>query len=60
MDTDRDILEMVKGSVQAGGAGVSIGRNAFQHNEPEKIVRAINKMVHNGSAVEEGLKELAA
>jgi class I fructose-bisphosphate aldolase len=51
---------MVKGSVQAGGAGVSIGRNAFQHSEPEKIVRAINKLVHNGTAVEEGLKELAA
>ena len=41
METDRDILEMVKGAVQAGGAGVSIGRNAFQHRDPEKIVRAI-------------------
>ena len=60
METDRDVLEMVKGSVQAGGAGVSIGRNAFQHSDPEKIVRAIHTLVHNGSAVEEGLKELAA
>jgi predicted phospho-2-dehydro-3-deoxyheptonate aldolase len=60
MGTDRDILEMVKGSVKAGGAGVSIGRNAFQHQDPEKIVRAIYKMVHNGFEVEEGLKDLAA
>lgn len=60
METDRDILEMVKGSVQAGGAGVSIGRNTFQHSDPEKIVRAIYKMVHNGTTVDEGLKELAA
>jgi predicted phospho-2-dehydro-3-deoxyheptonate aldolase len=60
METDRDILEMVKGSVQAGGAGVSIGRNTFQHSDPEKIVRAIFKMVHNGTTVDEGLKELAA
>jgi class I fructose-bisphosphate aldolase len=51
---------MVKGSVQAGGAGVSIGRNAFQHNHPEKMVRAINHLVHNGSTVEDGLKGLAA
>ncbi len=60
MDTDRDILEMVKGSLQAGGAGVSIGRNAFQHRDPEKIVRAISKLVHNDSSVEEGLMEMAA
>ncbi len=60
METDQDILEMVKGSVMAGGAGVSIGRNAFQHREPEKIVRIIKKIVHNGFTVEDGLKELKA
>jgi len=59
METDRDILEMVKGATMAGGAGVSIGRNAFQHKDPEKIVRSIIKIVHDGSTVEEGLKELA-
>lgn len=60
MDTDRDILEMVKGSLLAGGAGVSIGRNAFQHRDPEKIVRAISKLVHSGLTVEDGLMEMAA
>ncbi|MGB9698906.1 MAG: 2-amino-3,7-dideoxy-D-threo-hept-6-ulosonate synthase [Thermodesulfobacteriota bacterium] len=60
MDTDRDILEMVRGSLLAGGAGVSIGRNAFQHRDPEKIVRAISKLVHNNSSVEDGLMEMAA
>jgi predicted phospho-2-dehydro-3-deoxyheptonate aldolase len=60
METDQDILEMVKGSVMAGGAGVSIGRNTFQHREPEKIIRVISKMVHNGFTVEDGLKELEA
>jgi DhnA family fructose-bisphosphate aldolase class Ia len=42
----------------AGGAGVSIGRNVFQHKNPSKIVRAICKVVHHGSAINEGLKEL--
>jgi class I fructose-bisphosphate aldolase len=60
MDTDRDILEMVRGSLLAGGAGVSIGRNAFQHRHPEKIVRAISKLVHNNFSVEDGLMEMAA
>ena len=56
--TDRDILEMVKGAMVAGGAGVSIGRNVFQHKDPSKIVKAICKIVHQGSTIEEGLKEL--
>jgi len=60
METDQDILEMVKESVMAGGAGVSIGRNTFQHREPGKIIRVISKMVHNGFTVEDGLKELEA
>jgi len=60
METDRQVLEMVQGSLEAGGAGVSIGRNAFQHHKPERIVRAISNMVHNGCSIEEGLKLLEA
>ena len=60
METDRQVLEMVKGSLEAGGAGVSIGRNAFQHHKPEMIVKAISSMVHNGCSIKEGLKLLEA
>ena len=58
MDTDKDILTMVRGSVDAGGAGVSIGRNAFQHHRPDKIVRAISLIVHESRSVKEALKVL--
>ncbi len=58
METDEDILNMVKGSVEAGGAGVSIGRNAFQHQRPDRIVKAISRIVHENWGVEEALKEL--
>ena len=58
MDTDRDVLEMVKGAMAAGAAGVSIGRNVFQHKNPSKIVQAISRIVYNSSTVEEGLKDL--
>jgi DhnA family fructose-bisphosphate aldolase class Ia len=37
----------------AGGAGVSIGRNVFQHKDPEKIVQTICKIVHYSGEVEE-------
>jgi class I fructose-bisphosphate aldolase len=58
MDSDREILEMVKGSIDAGGAGVSIGRNVFQHNNPTRMVQAISAIVHDGSNVEDALKLL--
>ena len=58
MDSDRDILEMVKGAIDAGGAGVSIGRNVFQYKDPEVMVRAISGIVNDGISVEQGLKIL--
>jgi len=58
MDSDHDILEMVKGSIDAGGKGVSIGRNVFQHKDPTRMVRAISAIVHEGSHVEDALKIL--
>ena len=58
MDSDREILEMVKGSIEAGGAGASIGRNVFQHKNPTQMVKAISSIVHDGSSVEEALNML--
>jgi len=58
MDSDRDILEVVKGSVDAGGSGVSIGRNVFQHRSPRKMVQAIAAIVHGGVDVNDALRLL--
>jgi len=60
METDEDILTMVRGAIDAGGAGVSIGRNAFQHHRPDMIVRAISLIVHEDYSVKEALKILDA
>ncbi len=58
MDSDKDILEMVKGSVDAGGAGVSIGRNVFQHADPARMVAAIAAVVNEGADVDRALNML--
>ena len=58
METDREILEMVEGAIKGGSAGVSIGRNAFQHKDPIGIVKAITSVVHKSVKVEEALKLL--
>ena len=53
LDTDEDILNMVAGAMKAGSKGVSIGRNAFQHQDPVRMVKAICEMVHKGASVKE-------
>jgi DhnA family fructose-bisphosphate aldolase class Ia len=58
MESDRDIFEMVEGALKAGAKGLSIGRNAFQHKNPGKIVGALCKMVHEGAGVKEAMKML--
>jgi DhnA family fructose-bisphosphate aldolase class Ia len=55
MNSDEDIFKMVEGALKAGAAGVSIGRNAFQHKTPEKMVAALCKMVHKGASVKEAV-----
>jgi class I fructose-bisphosphate aldolase len=59
MNSDREILEMVKGAIDVGGAGVSIGRNIFQHHDPALMVKAISAIVHEGASVEESLEIMA-
>lgn len=58
MESDREILEMVKGAMNAGGAGVSIGRNVFQHQNPKQMVKAMSAIVHENCSVEEALSIL--
>jgi predicted phospho-2-dehydro-3-deoxyheptonate aldolase len=56
METDRELLEMVDGSLRGGGRGLSIGRNVFQHPDPSAIIRALNALVHEKASVKEALR----
>ncbi|ELY59607.1 2-amino-3,7-dideoxy-D-threo-hept-6-ulosonate synthase [Natronolimnohabitans innermongolicus] len=53
--TDRETIEMVRGAMDAGGAGVSMGRSIFQHENPEAIANAVAGVVHHDLPVEEAL-----
>ena len=53
LDTERDIFEMVAGALEAGARGISIGRNAFQHRDPERMLGALCRIVHEDASVEE-------
>ncbi|WP_252700693.1 2-amino-3,7-dideoxy-D-threo-hept-6-ulosonate synthase [Natronosalvus vescus] len=54
--TDRETLEMVRGAMDAGGAGVSMGRSIFQHDDPEAITRAVAGIVHDNLEPDEALE----
>jgi len=58
MGNDEDIIEMVKGAMAAGASGISIGRNVFQHKDPEKMVRTLSRIVHNGATAGERVRKL--
>jgi predicted phospho-2-dehydro-3-deoxyheptonate aldolase len=58
MNSDEDIFKMVAGALQAGAAGLSIGRNTFQHKTPDKMVKALCQMVHHNITVEQALAVL--
>ena len=58
VDTDEELLQMVKDSIEVGGAGVAFGRNLFQAENPGKITKAISEVVHNDLEVTEALKFL--
>jgi predicted phospho-2-dehydro-3-deoxyheptonate aldolase len=53
--TDEETLRMVEGAMQAGAAGLSMGRNAFQHESPVRLVAAACAIVHQKKSVEEAM-----
>lgn len=55
--TDRQTLEKVRGTMDAGGAGISMGRSIFQHDDPEAIARAVAAVVHDDASAEEAIEE---
>jgi len=55
MDSTHDFLSMVHESLQAGGAGLSVGRNVFQHPRRVLLLKALRGIVHEGWTVEQAV-----
>lgn len=55
---DLETLKMVQGAMEAGANGLSIGRNAFQHEHPDRLVKASSAIVHEGITAEEAMELL--
>ncbi|HBD08779.1 MAG TPA: fructose-bisphosphate aldolase [Syntrophobacteraceae bacterium] len=48
MEDTGSLLRHVEAVLEAGASGVAIGRNIFQHQQPERLLQALSAMVHQG------------
>jgi DhnA family fructose-bisphosphate aldolase class Ia len=58
VDDEAALLTTVQQAVQAGAAGVAIGRNVWQHPNPAGMCRALVALVHGGASVSQALAEI--
>lgn len=53
--SDRQMLQNVRGAIDAGAAGVSMGRSVFQHDNPEAMTTAVSSIVHDNNSVQSAI-----
>lgn len=58
VESAEEVLRMAYDSLAAGGFGLSVGRNLFQHSHPRRLARALAGIVHEGWNVEVALDSL--
>jgi len=55
---EKAVFRMIRDALEAGGSGVAVGRNAFGHAAPVKMMRAIAALVHENASIEKALAML--
>jgi len=53
---ERDALDMARRAVEAGAAGVDMGRNIFQSDAPLAMLQAVRGVVHGGLTADQALE----
>lgn len=56
--TDQELLSRMEMARDVGGVGCSVGRNIFQHSNPEAITRAICRVFRDHWSASEAMQEL--
>jgi fructose-bisphosphate aldolase/2-amino-3,7-dideoxy-D-threo-hept-6-ulosonate synthase len=52
-----ELLQLTKDCIEAGGAGVSFGRNIFQSRDPTTLTQAISLIVHQNYSISDAISE---
>jgi fructose-bisphosphate aldolase / 2-amino-3,7-dideoxy-D-threo-hept-6-ulosonate synthase len=56
----RDVLAMVRGAIDAGAAGIAMGRKIWQSPDPAGMVRALSAIIRGGASVDDAFGFLSA
>lgn len=54
--SSKEMLSNVRGAMDAGAAGVSMGRSVFQHSSPGAMASAVANIVHDDAEVDDSLR----
>ncbi|AWR94293.1 class I fructose-bisphosphate aldolase [Acidianus brierleyi] len=57
-NTNRDFLSMLNDAIISGAKGITVGRNLWQSQDPQKMAKAISAVVHERKSVDEAVKIL--
>lgn len=55
---ERELLQEIHDALEAGAAGIAMGRNIWGHENPARYAAAIAKLIHEGCSVDAALNEL--
>ena len=55
---ERELLQEIKEALEAGAAGVAMGRNIWGNDDPVHYAAAIAKLIHENCSVDAALKEM--
>jgi putative autoinducer-2 (AI-2) aldolase len=56
LETELDALQMAHDAIQKGAAGVDMGRNIWQSDNPVPMIKAVRAVVHEKASPEEALE----
>ncbi|MCT4604889.1 MAG: 3-hydroxy-5-phosphonooxypentane-2,4-dione thiolase [Marinisporobacter sp.] len=54
--SEKEALEITYKAIQQGAAGVDMGRNVFQSENPKAMIKAVRSVVHESFSVEKAFK----
>lgn len=57
-DSIKDLFSDVYYSIQAGGSGIAIGRNIWQHDNTKAMIEAMSGIVHEGWTVDQAMAHI--
>jgi DhnA family fructose-bisphosphate aldolase class Ia len=57
LNTDREVLEKAKTSVDHGARGIIFGRNIFMSRKPGSLIKALDMVMNGSASVDQAQKE---